>query len=186
MGHSYKEYKDSKLVKLMKGGKPASDGAFAELYRRYSSMIHTYCNYMMGGNDQAEDIFQETFIRFYKKINEDFKDMNISGYLFKIARNLCYNYNRDRKYTLPIEGDELVTDEKSVYEKNEMMDLIKKAIELLDYKYKEAFIMREVEGLQYKDIAAILDISLSGAKTRVVRAKEKLIEILDPYLKGIY
>lgn len=186
MQKDYAEYSDKKLVKLLRSDEKEAERAFTELYRRYSSLIHTYCTYMLGHTDNAEDIFQETLIRFYKKVNDDYKDMNISGYLFKIARNLCYNYNRDKKYLLPVTGNELISDGKSTYEKNEMLDFIKKSIDLLDEKYREAFIMREIDGLQYKEIAEILDISLSGAKTRVVRAKEKLITILDPYLKGIY
>lgn len=186
MSKEFKGYSDKKLIELMKGGKTESDAAFTELYRRYSSLIHTYCQHMMGASGQAEDIFQETFIRFYNKVKSDFDDSNIAGYLFKIARNLFYNYNRDKKFTLPIEGDDYILDEKPELEKNEMLDMIRKAIDLLDDKYKEAFIMREIEGLPYLEISEILEITLSGAKTRVVRAKEKLIEILEPYMKGIF
>lgn len=183
MLRKYSEYDDRKLVGLMKSRKAESDAAFSELYRRYSSIIHTYCRYMMRGNEQAEDIFQETFIRFFKKIKEDHPDTNVKSYLFTIARNLCYNYTRDKKITVPIEGDELSFDGNKEHDNNEMFDLIMMAVELLDDKYKEAFILRELDGLPYQEIANILAVTLSGAKTRVLRAKEKLVVILEPYMK---
>mgnify|MGYP000932912437 CR=1 FL=1 len=185
MKRIFAEYSDEKLVEAVRAGKPQSDYAFAELYGRYSGVIHTYCRYMTNDREQAEDVFQETFIKFYNSINKDYVACNVGGFLFRIARNLSINLQRDKKQTIPVEEDTIVQEPYLQYHNEEMAGLVKTAIDLLDEKYREAFVLREIECLSYDEMAEILEITVSGAKTRVSRAKEKIIELLEPYLKEI-
>ena len=176
-------YSDKELLMLLKSNKREADKAFSELYYRYSPRIHAYCVTMINDRDQAEDIFQETFIRFYNQVNPDYDATNVPGYLMTIARHLCLNYKRDKHRTVPIEDMENVFIDLNEYEKNEMFDLIMRAVDLLDDKFKDAFVLREISGFLYTEIADITNTSVTNAKTRVARAREKLIEILEPYLK---
>lgn len=63
------------------------------------------------------------------------------------------------------------------------MELITTALELLPEDYREAFVLREYDGLPYNEIAELTGASLATAKIRVFRAKEKLRKILEPYLR---
>ena len=63
-----------------------------------------------------------------------------------------------------------------------MMDLIARALELLPQDMREAFVLREYQGLSYKEMTVILDIKLETAKVRVFRARQRIKEILQPYL----
>ncbi len=179
---------DKELVNLLRDRKKSrSDAAFTELYNRHESRVFSYCVYMLGDFDAAKDIFQETFVRFYKNIKMDYQNTNVIGYLLKIARNLCYNYKRDKKITIPVEFVELVENEKSgEIEDRELFGLIMDAVDMLDLKQKEAFIMRELDGLTYSQIAEITGISLTGVQSRVTRAKERIVRILEPYVKDLY
>jgi RNA polymerase sigma-70 factor (ECF subfamily) len=56
-------------------------------------------------------------------------------------------------------------------------------MELLEFEYKEAFILREYDGLPYNEIAEITGTTITNAKSRVFRAKQKIKEILQPYLQ---
>ncbi len=140
---------------------------------------------MVQNSEQCEDIFQETFITFFNNIVAGKKIQSTKPYLLSIARNLCLKYYRDKKTTVPLDLNMFVVDERNKYEHNEMFSLIVKALQLLDDKYREAFIMREFEGLPYSEIAKVCETSVTNAKSRVFRAHKKLLNILEPYLKDL-
>jgi len=159
-----------------------AEAAFSELYQRYSGKIHAYCVKMLNDEDAAEDIFQDTFIRFYQNIDLKRNNVNVSSFLFTIARNLCYNFIRDKKQILSIENMDFSDDFKNPAEEKELLEMITMALDLISVKYKEAFILREYNDLSYEEIALLLELSVSNAKARVRRAKNKIREILEPYL----
>lgn len=185
MKNSYIKYSDIELVELLRSSKTKSERAFTVLYERYAAHVRAYCKNMIKNADAAEDIFQETFIRFYKSLNTDFKVINVPAYLIKIARNLALNYFRDKKQMLQVEEVHSIFDSDNNYEQKELLEIVMKALDLLDFKYKEAFVLRKIDGFSLQEIADALEISVEGAKTRVNRARIKLMEILQPYLKDL-
>ena len=168
---------------MFRKDKKQAEAAFTELYQRYSSMIHAYCLRVLNRQDEAEDTFQETFIKFYQNVDDNYFDTNIPGYLIKIARNLCLNCKRDRLSTVPINEMDYMPDSENIYEKKELLELITMSLELLDFEHREAFVLKEYNGLTYEKLAEACNITVVNAKSRVFRAKRKIKEILVPYLK---
>ena len=185
MKSKFSKYSDEKLIFLIKGEKSDSDSAFTELYHRYAAKVKAYCSCAVNNEEISEDIFQETFIRFYKKAKIDYDIFNAGGLLITIARNLCLNYHRNKKETIPVEDLNILVESNNPYEKNELYEMITMSLELMDYKYKEAFILRELEGFSIREISEITGVTIACAKARVLRAYNKLVEILDPYLKDL-
>jgi RNA polymerase sigma-70 factor (ECF subfamily) len=109
---------------------------------------------------------------------------NMPAYLLTIARNLCINYKRNSKITMTFEDYRYYTHDTG-YEEKEMLDLIARALETLDFDYREAFILRQYHGLSYKEISKITGDTLSTIKNRVWRAKEKIKKILSPYMEDM-
>ena len=182
MKNKYKKYDDLQLAEIISRKNGESEMAFKELYDRYSAVLHAYCYRVVGDYDQAEDVFQETFIKFYKYVdNRD--NANVKAYLFKIARNVHYNLIRNSKPTVDIENVENFIHEYVSYEQLEMNEIVLKSINLLNDEYKEIFVMREYSDLSYRDIAELLQISEENAKTRFFRAKQKLMTIIKPYMQ---
>jgi RNA polymerase sigma-70 factor (ECF subfamily) len=106
---------------------------------------------------------------------------NVPGYLLKIARNLCLNCRRNKKQTVEFDDyQSLVLP--SATEKTEFLQLITTALDMLPDDYREVFVLREYEGLSYAEIAEIVGASLSNVKVRIFRAKQKIREILAPYI----
>jgi RNA polymerase sigma-70 factor (ECF subfamily) len=68
-------------------------------------------------------------------------------------------------------------------ETSEFLQLITAALELIPDDYREVFVLREYEGLSYAEIAEVVDSSLSNVKVRIFRAKQKIREILAPYIR---
>ena len=71
------------------------------------------------------------------------------------------------------------------HEKMELLYLISMALEVLDFIYKDAFLLREYYGLSYEEIAEVSEISLNNAKSRVFRAKIKIRKTLKPYISEL-
>ena len=178
------EYSDTELYELLRSDQ--AEQAFAEIYARHSSMVYAYCVRMMGDRDKAYDVFQDTFLRFYQSAERHASMENVKGYLLTISRNLSLN-EKKRMSSQTLEFDE------SLYnpgmsrdqERSEMMDLIAMALELLPHDMREAFVLREYQGLSYKEITVVLDIKIETAKVRVFRARQKIKEILQPYMEDM-
>ena len=179
-----KHKSDIELFMELSGSHFNAEVAFAELYSRHAQRVFAYCLRIMGNNEDAQDIFQETFIKFHKsaQVNESME--NIGAYLITTARNLCLNYKRGQKRDLSFEEYSFVMSDDG-FEQQEMLELIAAALELLDFEHREAFVLRNYQGLSYKEIAKITHSSLSAIKNRVWRAKEKIREALVPYLEDM-
>lgn len=178
-------YSEQELLTLIAKGDKRSGNAFKIIYKRYSSNVHAYCLKIVSDPDAAEDIFQETFIKFYKNVQADNKNSNIIGFLITVARNLCLNYKRSKKNTVDITEMEFLKFEMPDYESKQLLELIDRALDLLSMEYREPFVMKEYLGMSHREISEQLDITESLAKTRVFRAKKKIKEVLKPYMKEL-
>lgn len=176
-------YDDTELYSLMaKGSKQERDLCFQELYARYSQRVFGYCCRILGERNAAEDIFQETFLRFLNSATPDHIVENVPAYLLRIARNQCFNSMRARKHE-HVEFEEFhahVAENK--YEIVELARLAETAMELLPEEHAEAFALQTYGGLSYNEIAEIQKVPLTTVRNRVVRAKAKLQKVLAKYL----
>ena len=176
-------YSDEELIALLDDDKGIAERAFQELYNRYSSMVHAYCMRVLNDQELAEDFFQDTFIKFFQHVKSNHEATNVPGFLITIARNLLLNYKRDKRTMVSLDGFEVRAEKNQNYENKELLELITYAMELLDFEYREAFVLREYDGLPYTEIAEITGTTLTNAKSRVFRAKQKIKEVLQPYLQ---
>jgi len=176
---------DIELYAELKLEKPSSEKAFAELYARYSPRIFAYCRRILGDYDRAQDAFQETFVKFFNSAQQEREMTNVPAYLLRIARNLCLNMQRSNKGQISLEEYHLPSSYDMSHDKKELLSLITQAMETLPLDYKEAFILREYEGLSYQEIADMTESSLSTVKIRIYRAKQKIRDILAPYIADI-
>ena len=184
MGRHFDEYSDAELFYLLCDDKHTAERAFSELFSRHSPRIYAYCRRFIGNREEAQDIFQDTFLRFHQSASRDREMTNVPAFLLKIARNLCVNFKKREKQAVTYEDYMMPDfDSETGSEKSELLDLIKDALEILPDDYKEPFILREYDGLTYNEIADITGQSLASVKVRIHRAKQKIKEVLAPYLQ---
>jgi RNA polymerase sigma-70 factor (ECF subfamily) len=169
---------DEELFVLLNQG---DKDAFVELYGRYRSRIYAYALRMIGDRERANDVFQETFTRIYQRREPSRQVQNVSAYVFTTARNICLNVIRDTKPSTEVEDFHQVAFQPN-HENVELAELVKTALELLPQHHREAFVLREYDGLSYQEIAEITGNTLATVKIHIFRAKEKLRKILSPYL----
>lgn len=177
------KFEDKELITTLINSKKDGDKAFAEIYDRYSKNIFAYIIKIVNNKEQAEDLFQETFIKFYQNVKFNYRGGTLIGFLITIARNLCLNYKRDKKTAIPLEESEFVRPISDTDENSEYKELVIAALELLDTDLKEVLILRIYDGMRYEDIAEITGTTVGNARLKVFRAKDKLRGILSPYLK---
>ncbi|OGU57703.1 MAG: hypothetical protein A2X64_06405 [Ignavibacteria bacterium GWF2_33_9] len=175
---------DIELLDFLKSeDKSISDAAFREIYNKYASRVHSYCYKILKDRQKAEDIFQETFIKFYNNVQaERLMNGGLIGFIITIARNLCLNEKRNIQ-------DIVSFNSVMYYQKSEIYNnfedtkkYIQDAINKLEFAYKEPLVLRLYDGMEYSEIAEICGISELNARKRVFRAKQKIKE----YLKPIY
>lgn len=185
MSSKYSKYDDIQLYNLLCSKDEEAESAFAELYARYSQRIYAYCLRVIGNSDDARDLFQDTFIKFFDSAQAKTSLIdNVPAYLLKIARNMCINYKRNKRTFLSIEDFRTLTNDVD-YEQKELLQILATSLELLEPEHKDAFVLRMYQGLPYTEISKITGDSVSAVKNRVWRAKEKIKEILTPYLEDL-
>ncbi len=177
-------------VDLLHAFQAGDEHAFAELYTRRKREIYTFCVRMLSGDrDLASDAFQETFIKVYEKAESFRSGSNVMGWLFMIARNTCLNLHRSKRTSEALEDQPLlVSNDRSLgpeygEEQHFLRELLENAIATLPEEFREPFIMREFDGFSYGEIADVTHTTLATTKVRIYRAKQRLRELLRPYLQ---
>lgn len=161
------------------------EAAFRELYARHGKRVHAYCIRAVSASPQeAEDIFQETFVRFFNAAQTERTMTNVPAFLLRIARNLCLNHKRDSRPTYVLNDDDL-HHKAQEYGTTELLHLITTALELLEDDQREAFVLRKYDGCSFQEIADITHTTENNARSRVHRAQAKIRSILAPYLADI-
>ena len=192
--NDYSTYNDLELLPLLREPKPACDNAFFVLYQRYSTKINDYCAFKIGRKDLAEEIFQETWIRFDKAAKDSKNIFNVPAYLLTIARNLCIDHVKEeqKNHKMLVNIDDISLDRvgnpfdfHNNIGDNELISIIKVSVNNLEDIYKEAFVLKKFEELTYKEVAGLCGVSLVCIKQRIKRATAMLKESLKPYIKEL-
>ncbi|MGI6577487.1 MAG: RNA polymerase sigma factor [Eubacteriales bacterium] len=177
-------YDENKLVQLAAKG---DDRAFEELVALYEKRVYTMALRMTGNQDDACDISQEAFIRMYRSLKGFKGDAKFSTWVYRIVSNLCIDFNRkakrikqvplestdeDEPFTITISDDRF--DPERNLERSEIVRAINRALDTLSEEHKEIFILRELNGLSYAEIAEVMMIEEGTVKSRLFRAREKM------------
>ena len=142
---------------------------------------------MLGNNQDAEDVGQEVFIRFYYSMDKFRGDSEVSTYLTRIAINLSINELRRRKrkifnFNNYTERQE-ISNEPSFQKKIEMNELIEKSIGYLNSKLRAVVVLRFLNSYSIKEIAETLKLPKGTVLSRLSRAQEKLLKKVKPMLE---
>ena len=166
---------------LMEAVRDGNHRAFEFLVERHKDALVNYLVYNTGSRARAEEIAQETFLRAYKAANRYTEQGRFAGWLFRIAINLARTDARRRSRWLQradqvrchLHEVETTTPDLRVRGQQEQ-DAVRQALARLPALYREAVVLREIEGWTYDAIAQTLQIAVGTAKSRVHRGKALL------------
>lgn len=170
-------YSDFLLIKKMKQG---DDVAFDIFVRKYYLEILTYCYYHCPDKGYAEDLTQETYVRFFTKLSDYHHKGKTLNYLYTIAGNLCRDYIKKVK-EIPVEEMEFVEDKSlKQYQTENILNkiFVEQALKQLPDELSEILTLYYFQELKLTEIARTLQIGLPLVKYRLGRGKKLLKELL--------
>ena len=182
---------DTDLMLRIKNG---DRDAFRQLVERHKLSVLNLCLRFTGNREDAEDLSQEVFLRIFKAAPNYEVKAAFTTWLYRITMNLCLNYQRRKKVLqffslnhnknsnspntdriLQIAGTERPDTE---YEKVELRKQVQNAIQSLPENQRTVVILYRYQNLSYKEIAEVLNTTVSAVESRLHRAKENLREQL--------
>ena len=173
---------DKELCEALRRAGKAVNYAFAELYRRYASRIYQYARRILNRDMEAEDILQETFLKFLEILKKDAVIENVPAYLLRIARNLSLRISGKKQVTVPIEDYHAIFEE-SPMESDEASKVLTMSLDLLPPEQREALVLQVYGGLSYIEIAEVMGVPMTTVRNWIVRAKDKMRKIVAPYFQ---
>jgi RNA polymerase sigma-70 factor (ECF subfamily) len=165
-----------------------ADAAFARLVEGYQARLLRLCERLLGDGEEARDAVQEIFLKMYRKAAEVRPQGQVYTWLYRIAVNHCLNKLRRRKlvrflrWQSPAEDAETpafdppdaAPDPAAALEARRQWQATRKAIAALPENQRAVLVLARFEGLSYKQIAEVLEITEGAVESRLFRAMRRL------------
>lgn len=177
---------DDPDFKLIRDYIDGVDSAFASLINLHKDKVRNLIFLTLGDADNVDDISQDVFISVYHKIKEFRFESKFTTWLYRITVNKCKDHLRKKKVRsifTPISETHYEIGTKFNQENQDIPTLVRKAIDRLPDKLKVPLLLRDIEGLSYKEISDKLDCEVGTIKSRIFRARETLKILLEPFQK---
>ncbi|HEX8433429.1 MAG TPA: sigma-70 family RNA polymerase sigma factor [Longimicrobium sp.] len=190
-----KQLDDSGVVAAFLAGEKR---AFGELVERYQNRLLNFVYRTTGDRERAEDLVQETFIRIYRHLHRFDQSKKFSTWAYTIASNLAKNELRNRSRnplvlfqtlrknwdadTRPLEWEDNTYRPDDLFRKRHLKSLVDSAVEQLPEHHRSVFVLREMEGKTYEEIAEITGANLGTVKSRLNRARNNFAQLIAPLL----
>jgi RNA polymerase sigma-70 factor (ECF subfamily) len=182
-----------------RGGHPVTE-AFDELFEAYEQKIFNLVYRLVGDYEDAADLTSDTFVRALRGYERFRGDAHPYTWLYRIAVNLCKNYFRQQRHRsrvhsfsldAPVEGEEGPASREiedgaegpeQRVQARELEARVQECLLALRPDFRTLIVLRDVQGLSYREIGQILGCPEKAVKSRLFRARARLREILGPYL----
>lgn len=189
---------ERELVRQLRTG---SETAFAWLVAQYRDAIYNLVFRILGERGRAADTVQEVFLKVFRGINGFHNGSSIKTWIYRIAVREAANQRRwfwrhwrnQVAIEEPESGSDPAVREALVDHREsplaaamsaELGAVVHRALQALPEPYRSPVVLRDIEGLSYEEIAEVLEISLGTVKSRILRGRQGLRVILEPYLNG--
>jgi len=179
MGIGSVEPSDAELVRRVRTG---DIGAYGALVARYRDRLGRYAVHMIGDREDAEEALQDSFVRAYRSLERCDDPARFGAWLYGILVNRCRTTGaraaRRRRMFVNDAGALSVAAHPEPIERLEWTDAVDRALARLAPEYREAFLLKHVEDLEYGEMAKLTGAGVSALKMRVKRAREQLQKFL--------
>jgi RNA polymerase sigma-70 factor, ECF subfamily len=190
------EFDDGRLVLEHLGGDPQ---AFGTLVDRYQTRLLNFINRTIGDRERAEDLVQEVFIRVFRHLHRFDQTKKFSTWIYTIASNLAKNELRNRSRNplvlfqtikkhweadhRPLQFEDTTARPDDLYRKRFLKEAVDQCVEQLPTHHRAVFVLRELEGKSYAEIADITGCNLGTVKSRLNRARNSFAQLIEPLLE---
>lgn len=177
---------DLQLVERHRYGDQA---AFELIYRRHSEMVFNLALRLTGDAEEAADVCQETFLRVHRHCARFRGRSSLKTWIYRVAVNCCrsrFRRNhtwRTRVLSGALETVEQVADTRRGPEDRTLdrdrSESIVDALRRLPKPFREAVVLRDLEGLSYEEIAGVLGVRIGTVRSRIARGRDRLRTLLE-------
>lgn len=172
------------LEEIIKGCQSGNECARRELYERYGTVFYSVVRRYVRDVPTAEDLFHDGFVTLFTHISDYRGEGSFEGWCRRIFVNTVLSHFRKRNPLISAEEvDNIGT--KKVSEPTAIEELsageIKQCVDRLPAGYKTIFNLHAVDGYSYAEIAGMLDVSETTARSQFLRARTRLMEMLDKF-----
>jgi len=191
-----RELEDTALVNVYLDGETRG---FDVLVERYQTRLLNFVYRIVGDRERAEDLVQEVFVRVYRHLGRFDRSKKFSTWIYTIASNLAKNELRNRARNplvlftsmtkgwedeeRPLEFEDPLSRPDDLFRKRHVRELVETSVAQLPTHHREVFMLREIEGRSYEEIAEITNCNLGTVKSRLNRARNSFAEIIEPALR---
>jgi len=178
------------IYTLLESIKNGDREAYMKVVNLYQKRVFLLAYSFFHNREDALDVVQETFLRFYQKIHFFQKGKNFQNWLLTIAKNLCIDYYR-KHYGKGIEWentrsiDELnssLGNTDSSQNSSDLKEIFSRCLKKLAERQRMVFVMKHYNQFKYREIAQVLDISPGTVKSLHFKAVQNLRGLMTPYL----
>ncbi len=189
------DLEDAQVVQSFLDGE---ERAFDELVSRYQVRLLNFIYRTIGDRERAEDLVQEVFIRIFRHLHRFDQTKKFSTWAYTIASNLAKNELRNRSRNplvlfqtikkhweadhRPLQFEDSSARPDDLYHKRHLRDLVEQSVAQLPEHHRVVFVLRELEGKTYEEIAEITGCNLGTVKSRLNRARNNFAAIIQPHL----
>lgn len=177
---------DFALIKRFIDG---DESTFRDLVLKHKDKVRNLVYLTVGNREMIDDISQDVFISVFNKLKYFRFESQFTTWLYRITVNKCKDHLRKikiRSIFIPIkESEEEYGGSSQSSEYVDTTEIVQQAISKLPEKLRVPLIMREVDGLSYKEIADSLECEVGTVKSRIFRARESLKYLLQPFEKDL-
>jgi RNA polymerase sigma-70 factor (ECF subfamily) len=173
------------------GGGPTDRPDWADVVARYADVVYTMAYRLTGDDEEARDLAQDVLIRLHKGLAR-YREGNFEGWLYRTTVNAFRDRLRKRKrlredvlaeqHEPPAMRTGRIVEE--AVQLSELHDVVQRALVKLPPEYREAVVLRDLEGRSYEEIADILEIPAGTVRSRIHRGREALRQLLEPYVEA--
>jgi RNA polymerase sigma factor (sigma-70 family) len=153
------------------------------LYEQYANQVFRYCLHQLGSREEAEDAVQSTFLNAFRGIKRGVVPELEAEWLFKIAHNVCLSRLRSSwrrgRIESPTDFDVIEELAPAPVRRGEELIGLQDVLERLPESQRRAILLREWQGLSYREIAAELELSQGAVETLIFRARRSLASGLE-------
>jgi RNA polymerase sigma-70 factor (ECF subfamily) len=160
--------------------------AFEEVYRRHADMVFGLALRLSGEREEAADLAQETFLRVYRHLGRFAGRSSLKTWIYRITVNCCRSKLRRRsrrRLERPLDSLAEVADSRSGPEEravgHDLGRRLAAALAQLPLIFREAVLLRDVQGLSYGEIGEVLGVRIGTVRSRIARGRERLRCLLE-------
>jgi RNA polymerase sigma-70 factor, ECF subfamily len=149
------------------------------IYKDFREPLKAFLSKRVSDRESAEDLLHDIFIKIHTQIGSLKEQEKLAPWIYRIARNALIDSFRKQRETIESSEDLVSFHQAETKDLSEKLDrMVRAMVNQLPYQYKEALLLSDFQGIKQAEIARRLDISISGAKSRIQRARAMLKDLL--------